>query len=103
MIDHGFIEKNQEAQLKEISCEFRSLSKSTGPYQIEGKIYDLIDENRDNRLIPIWIFFPTEKGLQNTYPKISENRALDLWEVNVHSKLIDTLDFLKDTFKIPIL
>lgn len=88
LIDHGFIEKNQEDLSKEISCEFNILPKPTGPYQIGVKIYDLIDENRDNRLIPLWIFFPTEKGTQNTYPKILEKRALDTWgTINVQTKL----------------
>ena len=112
LIEHGFINENQEDVSTSISSEFNILPKPTGPYQIGVKIYDLIDENRDNRLIPVWIFFPTEKGIHNTYPKISENRALDLWEainlwnqlnVNVHSNLIDNLDFLKKSSKHPVI
>ena len=111
LIDHDFIEKNKEDLSKEISCEFNTLPKPTGTYQIGVKIYDLIDENRDNILIPIWIFFPIEKGPQTLSPKVSEKRALDLfntidiWDelnVSVHSRIIDNLDFLKNAGNHPV-
>jgi hypothetical protein len=112
LVEHGFIEKDQENPSKSISCEFKTLPTPTGPFQIGVKIFDLADENRENRLIPIWIFFPEEKGDHIPYPKLSERRALDtfeiidIWEklkVNVHAKLVDNLDFLKNRGIHPVI
>lgn len=111
LIDHGFIEKDKEDKSINISSELNVLPTPTGPYQIGVKNYDLVDENRENRLIPIWIFFPVEKKEQISSPKLVEKRALDtfdvldVWEklnIKAYSKLLENLDFLKNGSKHPV-
>lgn len=76
----------------------------TGPYRIGTIKYDLNDIYRkelkfpDGRLIPIQIYFPTQKGTHALYPKIFEDRVPGPWEplkVNVHSQATD-LSLLAD-------
>jgi hypothetical protein len=112
LLEHGFIkELPDDPNVKNTSSEFNITPKPTGPYQVGVKVFDVVDENRDNRLIPIWVFFPLQKGEQKTYPKIIEERALDLWDtstiweilnINVHSKLVNNLESLKNT-KHPVI
>lgn len=66
LIDYSFINENQEDLSKNISSEFNILQKPTDPYQIGVKIYDLIDDNKDNRLI----ILPKEKIFQKIYHNI---------------------------------
>ena len=68
-----------DINLKNISSELRTLPKPTGSYQVGLKTIDLIDESRENRLVPIWIYFPMKKEAHVTFPKVIEKRALDLF------------------------
>jgi len=85
-----------------VFSEFRQLPTPTGPYKIGIKTFDLVNEN--NRLVPIWIYFPMEKGPHHLYPKLLEERALDefdvirVWktlQIKVHAQQTSNLTSLK--------
>lgn len=80
-----------------------ALPTPTGPYRIGTVKYDLEDVYRKDfkfpkgRLIPIQIYFPTEKGSHSLFPKIFEERAaigaFEPLKAKVHSEQSD-LSFL---------
>jgi predicted dienelactone hydrolase len=91
------------------TSEFKKLPTPTGPYQVGMATFDLIDETRNGleqrgRLVPIWVYFPMEKGEHHLYPKPLEKRALDefdviqVWkklQIMVHAKQTSDLTSLK--------
>lgn len=82
LLDRGFLEKIPEnPALQSISSEFTSLPIPTGPYKIGVKAFEITDENHNKRPIPIWIYFPLEKGEHKAYAKVIEDKGLDLFEI----------------------
>lgn len=102
----------------EVKNELNQLSVPTGPYQVGIKTFDLIDENRrdseypQGRLVPVWVYFPTQKGPQVANSLFLEERAFDNWEmfsvwktlnVKVFGKKEKSLESLKNTGKHPLI
>ncbi len=101
-------------QMTKADAELFSLPNPTGPYQVGVVACDLFDPSRkslehaNGRLVPIWVYFPMQKGENESYPKPLEERLSDgfrsipVWKqlcVKVHSKRLKTIEGLaRDTF-----
>lgn len=90
---------------------FKNLPTPTGPYQVGIAKYDLMDPFRKEiayptgRLIPIQIYFPTQKGNHILHEKIFEEHVPKLWpplEVKVYSEKAD-LSSLASGSKHPVI
>ena len=101
----------EDPSIEKISSELDTLPKPTGEYQVGVKTFDLIDENRNDRLIPIWVYFPVQKGPQIVFPKKTEKRGLDLFEIrtvwkklniNTYSQHLDNFRISKNFKKYPV-
>ena len=108
----------EAAPTAKAGVELSSLPIPTGRYQVGVVAFDLVDGSRRSlecpggRLIPIWVYFPTQVGAHKSYPKPLEERLLDgflsipVWKqlcVQVHSEQMKTVERLSKDDSFPVI